>query len=358
MEQQWLIHLKLALVEETEVTRQITSTGRVIPVPRNQTLVAPPVSGILESESLPQIGQKVVRGQLLARLSQTPSAAEAMQIRLENARIDAERRRLSGAANEVQIRVNLAKTEFERATRLYERKAYALKQLEAAEADYKAAEASLATVHAQQNALSEAAAPASTYEVRAPISGTIVEVRKANGEQVQVGEPILEIVDLDTVWVEAPLFERDLIRLQSQTSAVFTTTGFPDREYRGKLINVGSVVDEHSRSTGAIFEVPNTSGELRIGMQANVRLESQEKVKAILLPKESVLDNEGKKIVYVLITGEEFQRRDVQVGDEYGDKVAILSGLEAGQRVVTQGAYQLKLQELRPADAGAHTHEV
>jgi multidrug efflux pump subunit AcrA (membrane-fusion protein) len=78
----------------------------------------------------------------------------------------------------------------------------------------------------------------------------------------------------------------------------------------------------------------------------------------LLVPKESILDNEGKKIVYVLRTGEEFERRDVVVGDEYGGKVAIVSGVKPGERVVTQGAYQLKLQELRPANAGAHTHEV
>ena len=78
----------------------------------------------------------------------------------------------------------------------------------------------------------------------------------------------------------------------------------------------------------------------------------------LLVPKDSILDNEGKKIVYVLRTGEEFERRDVVVGDEYGDKVAVVTGLKPGERVVTQGAYQLKLQELRPANAGAHTHEV
>ena len=51
------------------------------------------------------------------------------------------------------------------------------------------------------------------------------------------------------------------------------------------------------------------------------------------------------------------ERREVTLGDEYGEKVAVLVGLKAGERVVTQGAYQLKLQELRPADAGAHSHE-
>ena len=50
-------------------------------------------------------------------------------------------------------------------------------------------------------------------------------------------------------------------------------------------------------------------------------------------------------------------RRDVVVGDEYGEQVAILAGLAAGERVVTQGAYQLRQHELRPSGPGAHTHE-
>jgi multidrug efflux pump subunit AcrA (membrane-fusion protein) len=124
------------------------------------------------------------------------------------------------------------------------------------------------------------------------------------------------------------------------------------------LIDIGAVVDERTRAATAIFEVRNTSRQLRIGMQANVRIDSGEYVDAVLIPREAVLDNEGEKIVYILISGETFQRRRVELGDEYGGNVAVVSGLAPGQRIVTQGAYQLKLQELRPADPGAHTHEV
>ncbi len=77
----------------------------------------------------------------------------------------------------------------------------------------------------------------------------------------------------------------------------------------------------------------------------------------MMIPKAAVLDNEGKKIVYVLLSGEEFERREVTLGDEYGERVAVLTGLNRGERVVTQGAYQIRLQELRPADAGVHSHE-
>ena len=357
MEQQWLIRMKMALAEEAKLPPQIYSTGRVVAVPSNRALVAPPVGGIIDSRPLPRIGQQVMRGQLIATLVQTPTAAEAAQIRIENSRVDAERRRLGQAEIEARARLSAAAAEAGRARRLLEQKAYSQRQFETAEADRKAAEATLAGVQEQAQAL-QTASPTANYEVTAPISGTVVEVKKSAGEEVRAGEPILEIVALDRVWVEAPIFEKDLGRMKNEVAAIFTTSAYPDKEFRGRLITIGAVVDEQTRAATAVFEVDNGPGDLKIGMQANLRLGAGVKASVLLVPKESVLDNEGKKIVYVMLSGEEFERRDVVVGDEYGDKVAIVSGVKPGERVVTQGAYQLKLQELRPANAGAHTHEV
>src|SRR5215475_9480113 len=83
MEQQWLIRLKLAQAQETQKPGQVYSTGRIVPAPSNRALVAPPLGGILDSRPLPQIGQRVSQGQLLATLIQTPTAAEAAQIHIE-----------------------------------------------------------------------------------------------------------------------------------------------------------------------------------------------------------------------------------------------------------------------------------
>lgn len=356
MEQQWLIRLKLALAEEAGLAPQIRSTGRVVAAPSKRAIVAPPVGGILQSETMPRIGQNVLRGQPLATLFQTPTAAEAAQIRIENARIDAEQRRLTQAEIEARARFNEADHDFQRAKRLFEKKAYAQRQLEVDELERTAAESNLAAIGEQLKAL-ETPPHTSIYEFHAPIAGTIAGVYKSYGEQVAPGEAILEIVALDTVWVEAPIFEKDLGRLTRNTEATFSTPAFPDKEFRGRLVNISAVVDEQSRAAKAVFEANNRSGELRLGMQANVRLDAGAKTKVLLVPRESIVDNESRKIVYVLRSGEEFERRDVAAGDDYGSKVAILAGVKAGERVVTQGAYQLKLQELRPADAGAHTHE-
>ena len=358
MEQQWLIKLKLAKAEQARMAPQIRSTGRLIPVPAKRAVVAPPVGGIIQTGTMPRIGQQVMQGQRLATLVQTPTAAEATQIHIENTRVEAERRRLAQFEIEAEARLEEAIHDLGRSQRLFEKKAYSAKALESAELARTAAAAQLEAIREQLKAL-QAATPGTTdYEVHAPISGTVVSVNKSAGEQVTPGEAIVEIVALDTVWLEAPIFEKDLGKLSKDSRAVFTTTAFPDREFHGRLIDIGKVIDEQSRTAKAIFEVPNPSRELSIGMQANVRLDGGSETDVLLVPRESVLDNEGKKIVYVLLSGEEFERRDVVLGDEYGANTAILSGIKPGERVVTQGAYQLKLQELRPADAGAHSHEV
>ncbi|MFY9221695.1 MAG: efflux RND transporter periplasmic adaptor subunit [Blastocatellia bacterium] len=371
MEQQWLIRMKLAKVEQKSLARQVRAVGRVVPAASSRAIVAPSVSGILSQGKLPIIGQFVSQGQTLTILHQTPTATELAdiannntQIKIENIRLEAEKRRLIQAINEAQARVNQTKAEYERTQNLYEQQISSLRQLQLAEADYKASQAIFDSVISQKNAFDDISkitpyqiSTQTNYAINAPISGTIVAVYKTFGEQVNAGEAIFEIINLDTVWIEAPIFESDLPKLEKLSEAIFTTTASPTKEHTGKIVNIGAVVDEKTRAATVTFVVANTDKALKVGMQANVRLDASEAVDAMLVPKEAVLDHEGKKIVYILLSGEEFQRREVTLGDYYGDKVAILSGLQAGERVVTQGAYQLKLQELRPADAGAHSHE-
>jgi len=374
MEQQWLIRMKLALVEEQTVARQITATGRVIPAANSQAVVAPPVGGIVSSRNLPRMGQHVAQGQTIAVIQQVATSAEQAQVRaaaaslsLENARLEADRRTASGEVEAARIRLDLATKEAARAQRLYERKAFSERQMQAAEADLKAAkatyDAAVKRLEALGNSPSAERSRASvgsanaSYTVRAPLSGYVTKVNKSIGEQVAPGEAIVEISNLNTVWVEAPIFEKDLSRLGGNISATFTTPAYPNQEFNGTVVDVGAVIDEQTRATKVIFQLPNDGRALRLGMQANVRLDAGEQIPAMLIPREAVLEYEGKKIVYVLLSGEEFERREVTIGDELGGKVAVLSGLNKGERVVTQGAYQLKLQELQPAEAGAHTHE-
>ena len=374
MEQQWLIRMKLALAEEQTIARQVTATGRVIPAANSQAVVAPPVGGIISSRTLPRVGQQVAQGQTIAVIQQVATSVEQAQVRaaaaslsLEHARLEADRRTASGEVEAARVRLDLATREAARAQRLYERKAFSERQMQAAEADLKAAKATYDAAVKRLDALGNSPATESSkgsvgsanasYTIRAPLSGYVTKVTKAVGEQVAPGEAIVEISNLNTVWVEAPIFEKDLSRLAGNVAATFTTPAYPGQEFKGTVVDIGAVIDEQTRAAKVIFQLPNEGRALRLGMQANVRLDAGEQVTAMMIPKEAVLEHEGKKIVYVLLSGEEFERREITIGDELGGRVAVLSGLNQGERVVTQGAYQLKLQELQPAEAGAHTHE-
>ena len=381
MEQQWRIRMRLALVEEQTIARQITATGRVIPAANQHAAVAPAISGLIEGGSLPRLGQRVTAGQTITVLRQIVTAADQSQIRaaqaqaqaqdaqvaLEAARLEAERRDADGEIETARVRLEQSQREADRARRLYDLQVMPKQEAERAEAASKTAQADYAAAVQRRKALDEMRAVEplkpvtdganATHVVRAPISGVVTKVNKSLGEQVAAGEAIIEITNLDTVWVEAPIFERDLGLLARNVRAVFTTAAFPGQEFSGAIVDIGKVVDETRRAATVVFSVPNRGHSLRIGMQADVRLDAGESVTAMMIPSEAVVEDEGKKIVYVLLSGEEFQRREVKLGPESGGRVAVLEGLKAGERVVTQGALQLKLHELNPGEGPAHTHE-
>jgi RND family efflux transporter MFP subunit len=382
MEQQWRIRMKLALVEEKTTARQVTATGRVIPAANQHAAVAPAISGLIERGPLPRLGQRVTAGQTIAVLRQIVTAADQSQIRaaqaqaraqdaqvaLDTARLEAERRAADGEIEASRVRLEQARREADRARTLYEQQVLPKQEAERADAAGKTAQADYDAAVQRRKALDNVRAPApmkapgdganATHIIRAPITGVVTKINKNLGEQVAAGEAILEIVNLDIVWVEAPIFERDLSLLGAGNSkASFTTLAWPGQEFRGTLLDIGAVIDEQKRTAHVIFSVPNAGLALRVGMQADVRIEAGEKAQAMMIPREAVVEDEGKKIVYVLLSGEEFQRREVKLGNEYGEKVAVLEGLKAGERVVTQGALQLKLHELNPGEGPAHTHE-
>src|SRR5215510_4024179 len=112
---------------------------------------------------MPRIGQRVAQGQRLATLTQTPTAAEATQIHIENTRVEAERRRLAQVELEAKARLEEATHDLGRSQRLYEKKAYSAKALEADELNRTAAAAQLEAVREQLKALHALTAANTTY---------------------------------------------------------------------------------------------------------------------------------------------------------------------------------------------------
>jgi membrane fusion protein, heavy metal efflux system len=408
MEQQWLIDMKLAEVKQKELAQPIHTTGRIVPETNSHAVVSSPVAGTLTGQYLPRVGAQVVQGQSLAALQETATASDAAQVhaamaqvesariqtsaqlksqnaeiknnnaraRIENARLEAEKKALIEEVTIAQAQLNQAKKDAERARKVYASEGIAAKELQAYELLLQEAQAKFRTSVVRNTALSGAPRlpinPLISDSVaelnsglhlngaltlRAPFSGVVTKLHRSLGEQVSAGEGILELANLRTVWLECPVFEKDLGQLSQGMEAAFTVLSYPNKEFMGTLLSIGSVIDEKTRAASVLFEVPNNDEALKLGMQADVRLASSTTLTATIVPKEAVLDRDGKKIVYVLVTGEEFERRNVSVTEDFGSSIGISSGLSPGERVVTQGAYQLFLQETNPADPGVHSHE-
>jgi RND family efflux transporter MFP subunit len=179
-------------------------------------------------------------------------------------------------------------------------------------------------------------------------------------KQFHPGEPLFRIVNTSVVWVLASVPAAEIGKIASPRRAVFRVTGMPDRfeidERNGRLISVGNVVDERTRSIPVIFEVANPKGRLRIGLFAEVSIKTGIQSPVLAVPESALLEEEGKYSVYVHVEGEAFARREVEVGGREGDWVEVRNGLAANDRVVTVGAYQIRLASLS-SQLPAHGHE-
>jgi RND family efflux transporter MFP subunit len=181
------------------------------------------------------------------------------------------------------------------------------------------------------------------------------------GALVEAGQNLLSIVDLDRVWIEARLFEIDIAKVRGFESAFFSAAALPEpfvlAPPSARIINIGSVIDPATRSVALILEVRNSQGRLRIGMQGDLSLPSGEKTRGLALPMGAIVDDKGVAVAFVQTEGESFERRELELGIKSQGYAEVKSGLKAGERVVTKGAYRVHLGSLStslPAHGHAH----
>jgi multidrug efflux pump subunit AcrA (membrane-fusion protein) len=199
--------------------------------------------------------------------------------------------------------------------------------------------------------------------LRAPITGEIVSVQHIEGEHLDAQQEVFRIVNIEHVWVEADVSEFDLAKLAEKPGATMTLPAYPDRSFDildgggGRLVNIASIVDQETRTLSVVYEMPNPDGLFRAGMFANVFLETRTATNVVALPEKAIVKDNGRPTAYVLIDGENFQRRELELGVRDNGFVEVKGGVAEGERVVIKGAYAIKLASLSPASFGAgHGH--
>lgn len=348
-EQQWKTDYALARVEQRSLRESVAATATLrAPASHDAQLTAVSAGQVVAAGQFPRIGMTVQKGQLLAYLvprlgGETDIAT--LDLALQKARLAAQQ----------------ATRERERLDALYQQEAVPEKRAIAARNEESIARAELAGAERRAGQY-RAGGGGGGVAIRAPIAGSVAEVGVAPGGFINEGQPIVHIVNAERLWLEVRVAESDIGRLGQPSGAAFRVDGFDaafeiDERHGGRMLGFGGVIDPVSRTAPLLFEFPNPERRLRIGMAAQASVYAGKRVAALAVPAAAVVDDNGQPVVYVQRSGEAFERRPVRLGVRDGDWVEVEGGVAAGERVVSKGAYQVRLAATAPAAMGeGHVH--
>jgi RND family efflux transporter MFP subunit len=188
-----------------------------------------------------------------------------------------------------------------------------------------------------------------TANVAAPIDGVVTERLVNTGLNVDPSTRLFMIVDLSNVWVVADVYERDLQRVREGARATVTTTVFPDRSFEGKVSFIDAQLNAATRTAKVRVEVSNPLGDLRLGMYADVAVESAGGAQVLTVPRDAVQTIGDRQVVYLASSSDsgKFIEREVRLGRTVGDHIEVLGGLSAGDSIVSEGSFDVRAEAER-----------
>lgn len=176
-------------------------------------------------------------------------------------------------------------------------------------------------------------------QLLAPISGTIIERKAGLGQALQPGgDPLFQIADLSSVWVNAEVYEDALARLRLRLPATIETPAYPGEHFSARIDQIGSVVDPEKRTVAVRCIMPNPGGKFKPGMFVNVSLGGVSNLDAITVPVTAVVTEGEKRVVFVETEQGRYSKREITIGDEQAGTVIVKTGLKEGEKVVTKGS--------------------
>ena len=346
-EQQWKVDFATTEVVTRPIRAAVTATGSVRARPDGEALLTAQAAGQIQAAGVfPRLGQTVQKGQVLAYL--VPRLGGETDLAT-----------LQAVAHKAKVERDLAGRELARLEDLYRDEAVPEKRVLAA----RAAEASAIAEHeAARQRLGQYGGNGGGVPIRAPVAGVLVDVRISPGAYAEAGATLFHIADRNRLWLELRVPESDTARLSSPTGAAFQVAGdAPSVEIipgkNGRVVAVGGVVDATTRTVPVVFEFTPGARSFPIGMAVQAQVFAGGAREAVAIPASSVLDEGGMSVVFVQLGGESFERRQVRLGAREGDWVEVLDGLTPGSRVVSRGAYLIKLASTGTAQIGhGHAH--
>jgi hypothetical protein len=177
-----------------------------------------------------------------------------------------------------------------------------------------------------------------TLSLRAPISGVILEKSVVTGGAFQAGQTLFRLADLSSVWIDVEIRESDAAMVVLGSRAIASLTAYPGETFPGAVDFVYPTVDERTRSVRARVVLRNPAGRLRPGMFAAVQVTTPRMI-ALSVPSDAVVWTGDRTLLFLEEEGGGIRPVDAELGATIGDHVVVLSGVTAGQRVVTSAQY-------------------
>jgi membrane fusion protein, heavy metal efflux system len=400
-EQQWKIGLVAEPVARRRLVARLRVPGQIVPQAGAKAVVTPPIAGRVlppPQGRFPRVGETTKAGEIVAVIEPPLAGPPGVQLVANRAQVQALETELIVKQLGVEVEIKTAKIELEHARHVFERARSlsvagdaiskrefeeAQHRLRVAEADYegklqlrKPYEQARMELHALANPDTPAPGsgtspwsgpssppPSMPMTLLAPLSGTVTAAQATEGEFVESNKALFTIINLDRVWIEAQVSEFDLERVTKAPAADFTLAAYPGRRFTilgrggGKLIDVGSVVDPGSRTVPVRYEIENPDRLLKAGMFLEVGIETARAEDTLAIPESAIVDEDGRPTAYVELEGEAFQKQDLELGLRDSGFVQVKQGLKEGERVVTKGAYAIRLASVSaviPAHGHAH----
>jgi membrane fusion protein, heavy metal efflux system len=263
-----------------------------------------------------------------------------------------------------QATESVAQRTYQREKELFARRISAEREVLAAEAALASATSERRSIESRLQALGVALPPAGStgptsalLPIRSPIHGTVIERHATIGAPVGPDTVLFKLADLSTLWLVAKVPETTMRDIRRGDTVTVKVDALPDQPVSGRVSYIGATVSETTRTVDVRIDVPNGTGQLKPGMFARAQLTTRAagaRSDRILIPQVAVQELNRKRVVFVPRRDGGFDVREVIVGASVGDDIEVVSGLKAGDTIVTSGSFTLKSQAVRGEAGESH----
>ena len=335
-EQAWKVGFANTPVYTHPFHEIIKASGEILSAPGDEVIITANTNGAVSfADNALTVGSLVSNGQALFVLSGSSNVVDNTESRYKEAKVNYEK----------------AKLDYERAAVLVKDKIVSEKDFFTAKAAYENAAIIYTTLSKNYSVRGQ--------RINAPIKGYLKNLLVSEGQYVTAGQPLATVSQNQKLRLKAEVSQRYYSKLASVKSANFKTVYdgkvYDTQSLSGKLISYGKSVNYEDHFIPVVFEIDNR-GQIIPGSLVEIFMRSNTIANALVIPITALIEEQGTFYVYVQTAGESFEKREVKLGGNDGQHVQVLSGVSNGERVVTKGAYQVKLATMSGA-VPAHGHE-